>query len=59
MATFSWALEFYNSLRAQHKEVTLLRYAGQGHGFSGNALKDFAGRESAFFARYLKGDGGK
>jgi len=49
----------YNSLRAAHEDVTLLRYAGQGHGFSGNALKDFAARESAFFARYLKGEGGK
>lgn len=51
---FLGALELYNSLRALKKDVTPLRYAGQGHGFTGAALKDFASRESAFFDRYLK-----
>lgn len=51
---FLGAIEFYNSLRSLKKDVTLLRYAGQGHGFTGAALKDFAARESAFFDRYLK-----
>jgi dipeptidyl aminopeptidase/acylaminoacyl peptidase len=50
---FLGALELYNSLRSLKKEVTLLRYAGQGLGFSGAALQDFTARESAFFNRYL------
>jgi dipeptidyl aminopeptidase/acylaminoacyl peptidase len=51
---FLGALELYNSLRWLKKDVTLLRYAGQGHGFFGPALKDFTTRELAFFDRYLK-----
>ncbi len=48
------AIELYNSLRWLKKDVTLLRYAGQGHGFTGSALKDFTAREMAFFDLYLK-----
>jgi dipeptidyl aminopeptidase/acylaminoacyl peptidase len=51
---FLGAIELYNSLRALKKDVTLLRYAGQGHGFTGAALKDFSARESAFFDKHLK-----
>ncbi len=54
---FLGAIELYNSLRWQKKDVTLLRYAGQSHGFTGAALKDFTAREIAFFDRYLKSPG--
>jgi hypothetical protein len=36
------------------KDVTWLRYAGQGHGFTGMAIKDFTARELGYFDRYLK-----
>jgi len=36
------------------KDVTLLRYPKQGHGFKGAAMKDFWDRETAFFDKYLK-----
>jgi len=51
---FLGGIELYNSLRSLKKDVTLLRYAGQGHGFSGAALKDFTARELAYFDAYLK-----
>ncbi|HEY3839987.1 MAG TPA: prolyl oligopeptidase family serine peptidase, partial [Bryobacteraceae bacterium] len=51
---FLGGIELFNSLRALKKDVTLLRYANQGHGFSGMALKDFSERELRFFDRYLK-----
>ncbi len=47
-------IEMYNRLRNAGDQVTLLRYPGQGHGFSGAALEDFWAREMAFFQRYLK-----
>jgi len=47
-------IEMYNGLRRFGKDVTLLRYPNQGHGFTGAALKDFWERENAFFDRYLK-----
>jgi dipeptidyl aminopeptidase/acylaminoacyl peptidase len=47
-------LEMYNGLRWLGKDVTLLRYPGQGHGFSGASMKDFWQRETAFFDKYLK-----
>ncbi len=47
-------IEMYNGLRWFGKDVTFLRYAGQGHGFTGEALKDFGERENAFFDKYLK-----
>jgi dipeptidyl aminopeptidase/acylaminoacyl peptidase len=46
-------IEVYNGLRRAGVDVTLLRYPGQGHGFTGAALEDFWGREMAFFDRYL------
>jgi len=48
------SIEMYNGLRWFGKEVVLLRYPGQGHGFTGWALQDFWERESAFFDKYLK-----
>jgi len=47
-------IELYNGLRWLGKDVTFLRYPGQGHGFSGAALKDFWERETAFFDDHLK-----
>lgn len=47
-------IEMYNGLRYLGKDVTLLRYEGQGHGFEGAALADFWKRENQFFDRYLK-----
>jgi dipeptidyl aminopeptidase/acylaminoacyl peptidase len=49
-------LEMYSGLRRQGKEVTLIRYPDQGHGFTGAAMKDFWEREMAFFGKYLKPD---
>ena len=48
-------IEMYNGLRRLSRSVTLLRYPGQGHGFTGKALKDFAQREDAFFSGCLLG----
>jgi dipeptidyl aminopeptidase/acylaminoacyl peptidase len=47
-------IEMYNGLRSAGVEVTLLRYADQGHGFSGSAMADFWSREMAFFKGYLQ-----
>jgi dipeptidyl aminopeptidase/acylaminoacyl peptidase len=47
-------IEMYNGLRWFGKDVMLLRYPGQGHGFTGPALKDFWMRENDFFDKYLK-----
>ena len=47
-------IEMYNGLRWLGKDVTLLRYPNQAHGFTGAPLRDFWSRESAFFARYLE-----
>jgi dipeptidyl aminopeptidase/acylaminoacyl peptidase len=44
----------YNGLREVGDSVTLLRYPDQAHGFTGAALRDFWGREIAFFDKYLK-----
>jgi dipeptidyl aminopeptidase/acylaminoacyl peptidase len=48
------SIEEYNGLRYLGKDVTLLRYPKQGHGFDGPALKDFTERELEFFDKYLK-----
>jgi dipeptidyl aminopeptidase/acylaminoacyl peptidase len=48
------SIEMYNGLRWFGKEVVLLRYPDQGHGFTGWALRDFWERESAFFDEHLK-----
>jgi dipeptidyl aminopeptidase/acylaminoacyl peptidase len=47
-------IEMYNGLRYLGKEVTLLRYPNQGHGFRGAAMKDFWRRENEFFDKYLR-----
>lgn len=47
-------IEMYQGLRYLGKDVTLLRYEGQGHGFDGAAMADFWQRENEFFDRYLK-----
>ena len=47
-------IELYNGLRWLGKDVTFLRYPGQGHGFSGAALQDFWERETLFFDHHLK-----
>jgi len=46
-------IEMYQGLRYLGKDVTLLRYEGQGHGFKGAAMTDFWQRENEFFDRYL------
>lgn len=50
------AIEQYNALRFAGKEVTLLRYPGQGHVFQGDGLRDLWQREMAYFDRHLKQD---
>lgn len=50
------SIETYNGLRNAGREVTLLRYPDQGHGFNGAALEDFWTRQLAFFAKYLSTD---
>jgi dipeptidyl aminopeptidase/acylaminoacyl peptidase len=47
------SIEMYNGLRRFGDHVTLLRYPNQGHGLTGDAMKDFWEREVAFFDRYL------
>jgi dipeptidyl aminopeptidase/acylaminoacyl peptidase len=49
-------IEMYNGLRWLGRDVTFIRYPGQGHGFTGWAMQDFWERETAFFAEYLKPD---
>ncbi len=46
-------IEMYQGLRYLGKEVTLLRYEGEAHGFRGPAMADFWRRENEFFDRYL------
>jgi dipeptidyl aminopeptidase/acylaminoacyl peptidase len=50
------SIELYNGLRWLHRDVTLLRYPDQGHGFTGTTLQDFSRRVIAFFDEHLKGD---
>ncbi len=47
------AVEMYDRLRQLGRQVTLVRYPNQGHGFTGSAMRDFWSREIAFFARNL------
>ncbi len=42
-----------DQIRWLGKDVTLLRYPDQGHGFTGPALRDFSGRVMAFFDQHL------
>ena len=46
-------IELYNGLRRFGADVTLLRYPGQGHGFTGLAMRDFWTREMTFLAKCL------
>jgi dipeptidyl aminopeptidase/acylaminoacyl peptidase len=48
------SVEMFNGLRWLKRDVTLLRYPGQGHGFTGEALKDYWQRVIAFFDKHLK-----
>jgi dipeptidyl aminopeptidase/acylaminoacyl peptidase len=48
------SIEMFNGLRWLNRDVTLLRYSDQGHGFSGEALKDYWERVNAFFDQHLK-----
>jgi dipeptidyl aminopeptidase/acylaminoacyl peptidase len=48
------SIEMYNGLRYLGRDVTFLRYKDQGHGFTGDSLRDFWERENAFFDKYLK-----
>jgi dipeptidyl aminopeptidase/acylaminoacyl peptidase len=48
------SIEMYNGLRFLGKDVVLLRYPKQGHGFQGAAMADFWNRENNFLAKYLK-----
>jgi dipeptidyl aminopeptidase/acylaminoacyl peptidase len=48
------SIEWFNALRWSKKEVTFLRYPGQGHGFDGEAMQDFWRRENEFFANSLR-----
>ena len=47
------SIELYNVLRSAGAKVTFLRYPGQGHAFTGDALHNFWRREMAFFAAHL------
>ena len=46
-------VEMYSGLRYLGRNVTFLRYPHQGHGFEGEAMKDFWERENAFLDKYL------
>lgn len=48
------AIEMFNGLRYLGKDVMLLRYPDQGHGFTGSAQKDFWIRQAAYFEQYLR-----
>jgi dipeptidyl aminopeptidase/acylaminoacyl peptidase len=47
------AVEIYVALRRLGREVTLVRYPNQGHHFTGEAMKDFWGREVSFFRQHI------
>ena len=47
-------IAIYNGLRYLGRDVTLLRYPGQGHGFTGESLRDYWTRVNSFFDVYLK-----
>jgi len=52
--TLLTTIEMYNALRYLKRDVTLLRYADQGHGFTGAAEADFEARMKAFFDSHLQ-----
>jgi dipeptidyl aminopeptidase/acylaminoacyl peptidase len=47
-------IEMYNGLRWLGRDVTLLRYPKQGHGFTGKSFDDFEKRVNAFYDKYLE-----
>jgi|HubBroStandDraft_4_1064222.scaffolds.fasta_scaffold03475_4 dipeptidyl aminopeptidase/acylaminoacyl peptidase len=47
-------IEMYKALRRFGDQVTLLRYPGQGHEFTGAALRDFLGRRDEFLQQCLE-----
>ena len=54
--SFSEGMNFYNALRYNGKEATMLAYPGEGHGLRGLAnRKDLTTRYFQFFDHYLKG----
>jgi esterase/lipase len=54
--SFSEGMNFYNALRFNKKEATMLAYPGEGHGLRGLAnRKDLTSRYFEFFDHYLKG----
>jgi dipeptidyl aminopeptidase/acylaminoacyl peptidase len=46
-------IEMYNALRFLKRDVTLLRYTTEGHGFSGSAEEDFTRRIAEFFQMHI------
>ncbi|MDQ6611845.1 MAG: prolyl oligopeptidase family serine peptidase, partial [Gemmatimonadota bacterium] len=54
--SFSEGMNFYNALRYNNKNATLLAYTGEGHGLRGLAnRRDLTIRFFQFFDHYLKG----
>jgi len=54
--SFSEGMNFYNALRYNGKNATLLAYTNEGHGLRGLAnRKDLTIRYFQFFDHYLKG----
>jgi esterase/lipase len=54
--SFSEGMNFYNALRFNKKDATMLAYPGEGHGLRGLAnRKDLTTRYFEFFDHYLKG----
>jgi dipeptidyl aminopeptidase/acylaminoacyl peptidase len=47
------SIELYNGLKAKGVAVDLVRYIGQGHVFTGEAMSDFWTRQMGFFATHL------
>jgi dipeptidyl aminopeptidase/acylaminoacyl peptidase len=48
--------ELYNGLRYLRRDVTLMRYPVEGHGFSDGSLKDYWRRVDAFFDAHIGTD---
>lgn len=48
-----YTIELYKGLRYLDRDVTLLKYPGQGHGFEGAALRDYWQRVNEFFDLHL------
>lgn len=48
------AVQLFSALKYLKRDVTLLRYPTQGHGFSGAAEEDFTRRATAFLAEHLR-----